>query len=176
MYRSQARYAAAASPPLVWFGEPAMRVLQQQRVNCIGKWTRHFSENTSSLKCCCSFCTGEFWPQQSFKRVPWRSVVTMSGLSSLSRKSQLPGLARLAALRIAKAKNIQGSSDGRVAGISHFASHPLVNIHEHQTRDDLTLFSIEDSKPDRVTERYRALRDWIYTCLDTYQGELRQLL
>jgi len=42
--------------------------------------------------------------------------------------------------------------------------------------DDITLFSIEDSKPDRVTERYRALRDWIYTCLDTYLGELQQLL
>jgi TRAP-type uncharacterized transport system substrate-binding protein len=100
----------------------------------------------------------------------------MSGLSSLSRKSQLPGLARLAALRIAKAKNIQGSSDGRVASISHFAGNPLANIHEHQASDDITLFSIEDSKPERVTERYRALRDWIHTCLDAYQGELRQLL
>jgi hypothetical protein len=100
----------------------------------------------------------------------------MSGLSSLSRKSQLPGLARLAALRIAKAKNIQGSSDGRVAGISYFAANPLHNIHEHQTSDDPTLFSKEDSNPERLTERYRALRDWIHTCLDTYQGELRQLL
>jgi hypothetical protein len=104
------------------------------------------------------------------------AFLNMNGLSSLSRKSQLPGLARLAALRIANAKKIQGSSDGRVAGISYFAANPLHNIHEHQSSDDPTLFSKEDSNPDKLTERYNALRDWIHRCLDTFRGELRQLL
>ena len=117
----------------------------------------------------CPISAAFFWPLLCVS-------FNMSALSNLSRKSQLPGLARLAALRIAKAKNIQGSSDGRVAGIGHFAASPLVNIHEHQSSDDITLFSIEDSKPERVTERYRALHDWIQTCLDTYQAELHQLL